>query len=91
MGASGIAASEFPGLTWKAKHFTSKLPLFLYLTHHERDTETKTGSSKDVIDWVEKWVAASPIYRDVLTVDMTPPALYMNISTVCVSAVWTIY
>ncbi|CAN0295256.1 unnamed protein product, partial [Pylaiella littoralis] len=43
MGASGIAASEFPDLRWKEHQLGSKLPVLLYLTHHDRDMKTKKG------------------------------------------------
>ena len=71
MGASGIAASEFPGLKWQTQHLASRLPLLLYLTHHDRDMETKKGTPQNLVDWVREWVDASPMYREAVPVDLT--------------------
>lgn len=88
MGASGIAASEFPGLRLRPKGLTSSLPLFLYLIHHDRGVKTKTGTAADLIGWVKEWVAASPIYRDVATVDITSAQLAKILREVGVGAGW---
>lgn len=82
MGASGIAASEFPDLRWKEHQLGSKLPVLLYLTHHDRDMKTKKGTSSDVVRWVEEWFAASSMYREAVPVDLTAKQLSQILSAV---------
>ncbi|CAN0084761.1 unnamed protein product, partial [Pylaiella littoralis] len=80
MGASGIAASEFPDLRWKEHQLGSKLPVLLYLTHHDRDMKTKKGTSSDVVRWVEEWFAASSMYREAVPVDLMAKQLSQILS-----------
>lgn len=64
-----IAAEELSFLKFKVeKHYTFKLPLCLFLVHHDQGTETKMGTAADVLRWVREWLSASD-YAGVVRLD----------------------